>query len=73
MMIILLVTADQPNHPNHHDNEDNDHHHHHSQYDHDNEDDGQGEGDVFEDRRRQMPWTTSPFSIQPTLWQGLLF
>ena len=33
----------------------------------------QGEGDIFEDRRRQMPRATSPLPIQPTLRQGVLF
>ena len=37
------------------------------------QDDEQGEGDVFEDRRGKMPRTTSPVSLQSTLWQGLLF
>ena len=47
------------------DHHDDDHRHH--------QDDDQGEGDVFEDRRGKMSRTTSSFSLQPTLWQRLLF
>ena len=42
-------------------------------HDDDEDHDDQGEGDVFEDRRGKMPRTTSPVSLQSTLWQGLLF